>query len=236
MTLLIAETGRPPGDLKTTHQDYPAMFRQMLAAAGIEDECVTIPVVDGAPLPPPRRGDALLITGSPAGVYEPHTFIAPLSDAIRAYAAAGVPMVGICFGHQIMAQALGGTVEKSVHGWGVGVHSYDVLERAGLDLPAERLSCIVSHQDQVTVRPAGARRVAGSAFCPNGVLAYAGFPGISLQMHPEFSPAFASALLAMRADRLPEDTRVLAEASLSRPTDRQHIAHAIGRFLKENLE
>jgi GMP synthase-like glutamine amidotransferase len=211
------------------------MFGAMLARHGIDAAPEVIPVCDGALVPAPEPGDALLITGSPAGVYEPHEFIAPLCDRIRDFAAARAPMVGICFGHQIMAHALGGQVEKSVRGWGVGVHVYDVLDGAGLGLPDGALRCLVSHQDQVVERPAAAIRLAGSPFCPNGVLFYPEARALSFQMHPEFEPGYARALLAARADRLPAETYALAEAGLDRPTDRAAIAAALCRFIKENI-
>src|SRR5207253_1128988 len=94
---------------------------------------------------PERPGDhsAYLITGSPAGVYEPLAWIAPLSDFIRS--AANSKMVGICFGHQVMAEALGGHVEKSDKGWGAGLHSYDVVLREPWMDSAEIIAIPASH-------------------------------------------------------------------------------------------
>ena len=108
MKIAILETGRPPGELAEQFGDYPAMFAQLL---GPEFEMETFDVAAGE-LPDSANGHAAyLITGSPAGVYEPLPWIEPLQQFIRN--AAQAKMVGVCFGHQVMAEALGGHVEKS---------------------------------------------------------------------------------------------------------------------------
>src|SRR5690606_28142769 len=117
-------------------------------------------------LPKPADFDGLLITGSPAGVYEDHVWIAPLEHLVRETAKAGKPQVGICFGHQLMAKAFGGEVRKSDKGWGVGVHHYDVTADTPWMAPMQgKISCAVSHQDQVIAPPPGAKVIAGSDFC-----------------------------------------------------------------------
>jgi GMP synthase-like glutamine amidotransferase len=112
--------------------------------------------------------EAVMITGSPAGVYDDEAWIGPLADFIRAGAAAGVPQVGICFGHQILAEALGGKVIKSDKGWGVGRHTYDVVACPGFvsETCPPTVSAAVSHQDQVVALPPGAEVIAASDFTP----------------------------------------------------------------------
>ena len=92
-----------------------------------------------------------MITGSPAGVYDAEPWIDPLMDFIRSAAASDVPQVGICFGHQILAEALGGKVIKSEKGWGVGRHTYDVVVCPAFaeEVCPATISAAVSHQDQV---------------------------------------------------------------------------------------
>src|SRR5690242_16651139 len=109
--LAVLETGRPPGDLADRFGDYPSMFEQLLGD-GFEIERFD---VQAGELPDAGAHDAVLITGSPAGVYDGFPWIVDLSDFIRA--ARDSKMVGICFGHQVMAEALGGHVEKSERGW-----------------------------------------------------------------------------------------------------------------------
>ncbi|MEM9234640.1 MAG: type 1 glutamine amidotransferase, partial [Pseudomonadota bacterium] len=128
--------------------------------------------------------------------------------------------------------ALGGKVEMSDHGWGVGVHTYDILGETGLSDQPERISCALSHKDQVTVLPPGSERVGGSAFCPNGIIRYAQGRALSFQMHPEFEHDFAEALLNVRADSIPTDVAALARATYRQPTDRDFIGHWIASFFK----
>ncbi|MEQ8934607.1 MAG: type 1 glutamine amidotransferase, partial [Amphiplicatus sp.] len=116
MQIRILETGEPPETLKSRFGDYPSMFERLLSPFTDRFSFSTTAAHKGAAMPKLSEFDVLLITGSPAGVYEDHAWIAPLEDLIRASAAAGKKQVGICFGHQIMAQAFGGEVQKSDRG------------------------------------------------------------------------------------------------------------------------
>src|SRR5690606_28642593 len=134
-----------------------------------------IDVQAGGGLPDPAGLEGIVITGSPAGVYEDHAWLAPLRGFIRQAYAAGTPMLGICFGHQIMADALGGEVRKSEKGWGLGRHAYKVRQRpAFLAEAPENLAVACSHQDQVIVPPATAEVLLASEFAPNAGLLYEG--------------------------------------------------------------
>src|SRR5438132_3597764 len=190
MKLAILETGRPPGDLATQFGDYPAMFTDML---GPEFETETFDVAAGKLPDDAGAHGAYLITGSPAGIYDPLPWIADLSAFIRN--ARGSKMVGICFGHQIIAEALGGRVLKSDKGWGAGLHHYSV-ERAEPWLEDESgIAVPASHQDQVVAQPPNTEVVASSAFTPFAGLAWTDRRAISFQFHPEFAPDFAKALI-----------------------------------------
>ena len=174
----------------------------------------------------PEAHPAYIVTGSPAGVYEQHDWIEPLEAFLRA-ARGKAKLVGVCFGHQIMAEAFGGRVEKSERGWGVGLQSYDVR---GIDFGgAATIAIPVSHQDQIVVQPPASRILAASDFTPFGVLAYEDQPAISMQFHPEFAPGFAEALIEARRDALPDPDAAIA--SLAGPDDRAAFASWIRRFL-----
>jgi GMP synthase-like glutamine amidotransferase len=231
MRIAIIETGAPPEALRDRHPHYPDMMRR---AIGPNDPRLSFSahrVFEGAAPPPVGMFDGFLFTGSSAGVYEGHDWIAPTEALIREAAAAGKPQVGICFGHQLMAQAFGGKVEKSEKGWGVGLHAYDVVDEADWMAPRpRRIACAVSHQDQVVVRPAGSRRLIGSAFCENAALAYAQGPAISFQMHPEFEHDYAADLIRLRRGRLGDEVASAGLSSLSQRSDRELIARWIAAF------
>jgi GMP synthase-like glutamine amidotransferase len=235
MKIIILETGRPPHALRERHGDYPAMFRSLLrpafvGAAGASFE--TVAVVDGVAPPPPHAADGFLITGSPAGVYEDHAWIAPLEAHIRDVARAGKPQAGICFGHQIMAKAFGGTVVKSDKGWGVGRHSYAVASaEPWMDPPLRSFALAASHQDQVVAPPRGARVLARSEHTEFAALAYADGPAISFQGHPEMSADFTADLVASRRGRIPDHIVNKAIESLAEPVDSQTVARWLARFL-----
>lgn len=239
MKITILETGRPMAPLRGKFPDYPAMFEALISRADEGFRYETVALVDGAPLPDPDRLEAVLITGSPVGVYDPEPWMPLLMDFIRWTAAEAVPQVGICFGHQAMAQALGGQVVKSPKGWGLGRHTYDVTARQSWmgETPPEEFSLAVSHQDQVIAPPPGAVVTAASDFCVFAGLAYAQGPAISFQGHPEFSNAFSTALYENRRGRpLTDDQVDSAVASLEQPEDNDLLAGWIANFYRGTAE
>lgn len=231
MHILILETGEPPAPLKNQFGGYPAMFERVLAPHGPRFTFSTAAAHMEGPPAQPDRFDGLLITGSPAGVYDGHDWIAESERLIRATLEADKPIVGVCFGHQLLAQALGGSVEKTVRGWGVGVHQYELSAAADwMNENPQRISCVVSHQDQVVETPEGARVLAGSTFCPNAVIEYAQGPAISFQPHPEFPHDFAEALMLARRGRIPADRIETGLQSLKTKSDRDLISRWIADF------
>jgi GMP synthase-like glutamine amidotransferase len=224
MKIAILETGRPPGTLADEFGDYPTMFARLLEPAF---EIESFDVQAGELPADPGAHPAYLITGSPAGVYEPLPWIAPLCSFIRA--ASQAKMVGICFGHQVMAQALGGRVEKSEKGWGAGLHRYSLVEREPWMDAVNSIAVPASHQDQVVVQPPNTQILAKSDFTPLAALAWTDRPAISFQFHPEFSPAFAKALIEKRYDIVPDPDRAMA--SLDAPNDNERVAGWLRNFL-----
>jgi GMP synthase-like glutamine amidotransferase len=223
MTLAILRTGEPPGDLLARYGHYDGMFARLLGV-----ETIGYDVTKGEYPAWPTNHAAYLVTGSPAGVYDPLPWIAPLVDFLRR-AKGAAKLVGVCFGHQVMAEAFGGRVEKSVRGWGAGLQDYEVVVRAPWMDPVERITVPVSHQDQIVVQPPGSHILASSAFSPYGLLAYDDQPAISMQFHPEFEPEYGRALIEARRDRLPDPDAAIA--SYDRPNDRLMVGEWIRRFL-----
>jgi len=232
MKLCTIETGLPPENLIPRFGTYPQMIEQWLSPHLPEARFFAVSAVEGEKLPAPETYDGYLLTGSKHGIYDDLPWIPVLREFLVAARAAGKPIFGICFGHQIMAEAFGGKAEKSDRGWGVGAHSYEYAEKAG---PADGAS-FVFHQDQVTVVPPAAEIIGTADHCPVGALAY-DFPALSVQHHPEFSEEYLAALLDLRGNSvLPADVTSEARASLvERPVDNEPVARWAAEFFRKNL-
>ncbi len=232
MRLTLIQPTDVPAPLRERFGPYDAMFKRMFAAEGFDFD--TVRLGDGQPLPDPRALEAVLITGSSAGVYDNHLdWMAPLRTFIRGAYGAKTPMVGICFGHQIMADALGGDVRKSEKGWGLGRHVYDVRSRPaaiGGNLPEFAIAC--SHQDQVIAPPDEAEVFLASDFTPNAGLIYRSGRAMSLQPHPEFADDYTIALAEMRRGKAPDVLIDTAVKSVDRASDSAEMAGYLGAFLR----
>lgn len=148
-------------------------------------------------LPDPRAWDAVVITGSEAGVNDPLPWIAPLAAWIREIPPE-MPLLGICFGHQVIAHAFGAPV-IAVPPQRRGIAWIDLEDAAfGRAGPAD---VIVSHQDQVAALPRGFVRVATSGYAPVQAMRHESRPWWSVQFHPDFS---REAIRADQADGHPE--------------------------------
>lgn len=232
MKLTIVETGLVPVEIRADWPDYPAQFRALLGPLAPEMRFETVSLPRGEALPDPAAVEAVLLTGSPSGVYDPELWMSRLFDFIRWSAETKTPMVGVCFGHQAMAHAMGGFAEKSHKGWGVGRHVYDIVSRPNwLTGDLDTVACACSHQDQVITAPPGAETILSSDFTPYAGLAYQTAPFISFQPHPEFTADYAAALYSLRRDRIGEARTDDALASLGQPLDRQLMGRWIVDFL-----
>ncbi|MDT8856621.1 type 1 glutamine amidotransferase [Paracoccaceae bacterium Fryx2] len=223
MLIGILQTGLAPETLSGEMGDYPDMFARLLEGHGFTFR--TWRVVDMEFPASVTEADGWLITGSKHGAYEDHPFIKPLEAFIRDAYAQAVPMVGICFGHQIIAQALGGRVEQYDKGWAVGATDYD--------FGGETLTLNAWHRDQVVQAPQGARVIASNDFCSNAALIYDD-RALTVQAHPEFRPEFIDGLMQSRGKGLvPDDLMAEATARLDTPLDDRTLAARIAAFFKQ---
>lgn len=221
MKIGILQTGLVPKELAENFGEYPKMFEALLDGYGFT---FTSYKVVGNEFPVSEdECNGWLITGSKHGVYEDHPWIPPLEELIRKIYVKSMPLVGVCFGHQIMAQALGGKVEKFGGQWGIGQHAYSHEDGSTSTL-------LAVHQDQVIELPPEARVTASSDFCKYAGLAYKN-NAISIQPHPEFTSTFVEKLIdERRGTVIPEEQAAPALVDLHRPNDTPKFARQIAEF------
>ena len=237
MRIGILETGLVNPALLERHGPYAPMFERLLHSVDASIEVFTVSTVRGEEPEGTAAADGWIVTGSRHGAYEDHPWIAPLEAFLRACVADGVPVVGVCFGHQILAQALGGEVVKSEKGWGLGVQRYEAVTApswmTGFD---GGFTGLAVHQDQVTRLPEGATVLAGSGFCPYASLAYGDTEApaaISVQPHPEFDKAFVEGIISTRrGDGIPTGDADTALGTLDQPVDNALWARWIVEYFK----
>ena len=222
MKIGILQTGHAPEELTPELGDYSDMFRRLLSDQGFD--FVTFSVVDGDFPESAESCDGWLVTGSKPGAYEDHPGIPPLEELIRQIITLARPLVGVCFGHQIIAQALGGKVEKFDGGWSIGHTIYDF---GGVPMAFNAW-----HQDQVTELPEGATILASSDFCQYAALAY-GNRALTIQPHPEFDGAMVEGLINYRGrGAVPDPLIEAAEARLALPTASGSFADQMADFFR----
>lgn len=223
MKIGILLTGHPPEEIAAGER-YDAYFQRLL---GHDDfTYVTFSVVDGEVPPAPDAADGWLITGSKHGAYEVHDWIPPLEDFIRACYAAHKPMIGVCFGHQIIAQAMGGKVIKFDAGWSVGRTEYQI--------DGQSVAINAWHQDQVVARPAAATLIGSSDFCENAALLYDDRM-LTIQPHPEYADDFIEGLIEHRGKGVVDPALLAAaRAQMGKPSQRLDFGQRMKDFyLKE---
>ena len=222
MKIGVLNTGHPPDNVLHNGK-YDRYFARLLDGNGFDVEGYD--VVDGIFPDTVHDADGWLITGSKHGAYEAHAWIPPLEDFIRASYAAGIPMIGVCFGHQIIAKAMGGRVEKFDKGWSVGLTDYHINGRT--------YAINAWHQDQVVERPAQSEVFAQTDFCENAGLLY-GDRIWTIQPHPEYGADFIDNLIETRgAGVVPDALLKNAKSLLDRPSDRMEIAKMMADFFKK---
>lgn len=197
INIAVLEMGVLPDALAHRHGNFFQLVEQWLGRDAADNVCFSqLTVCEGAVLPQPQAFDAYVVSGSKHSVYEDLPWIQESKAFLLRLKQLGIPMFGICFGHQLMAEAFGGTVEKSPKGWGAGIDRYQMGE--------QQHDVLVVHQDQVVVLPEEAKVIGQSAHCEYGVLEY-GFAAQSTQFHPEFTPELVADLLQQYRPQFGDD-------------------------------
>ncbi|MFL9707247.1 glutamine amidotransferase-related protein [Aeromonas veronii] len=210
---------------------YSEMFIRGFAALAPELEFRVWSALDGERPEDLHECDAWLITGSRHDAYSDIPWIQALRAWIRQAHDADVKLAGVCFGHQVIAQALGGEVVKSTKGWGLGVSVHPMLADEPWMAPArDQIRILASHQDQVALLPPGATRLAGNDFCPNFMFLQ-GNNIVAIQGHPEFSVEYNRALIERRRGLLPDERYQSSLSSLEGEVDSATMMQWLLQFL-----
>jgi GMP synthase-like glutamine amidotransferase len=233
MKLGILKTDAVRSEWVPDFGEYPDMFIGLLGQVDPDLEFRVYDVEQGEYPADIDEVDAYLITGSKSSVYDDKPWIATLMEFVRELDRRRKKLVGICFGHQLVAQALGGKTDKSPKGWGVGLHTHrfntvpEWHDDEDLDF-----DILVSHQDQVVSNATGARVLAGSEFCENAVCQI-GNHILTFQGHPEFVPEYSREIMEFRREMIGEQTYADGVASLAANPQRERVARWIVNFLRD---
>lgn len=214
-----------------TISEYQTLLIQYFSKAIPELTPKIYPVTEGIPNDI-HECQAWVISGSPKSAYENDEWIIQLGKFIQSCHSNQKKLIGICFGHQMIAHFLGGRVEKSSEGWGVGVLSYQILSNEPWMSPLlKECSLLFSHQDQVLRLPKEAKLIAGSSFCPHQMFTI-GTHILTFQGHPEFSRKLALSKYNQRQKIIGEKTYQNAIASMNDPVHDIETGQWMRAFLK----
>ncbi|MEX6503338.1 amidotransferase [Pseudomonas zhanjiangensis] len=227
LQICILETDVLRPELVDQYHGYGRMFEQLFARQPIPAEFTVYNVMEGSYPPDSEHYDAYLVTGSKADSFGSDPWIETLKTYLLDRYARGDKLLGICFGHQLLALLLGGKAERAEQGWGVGTHRYRLAHQPAWMKPVlEELTLLISHQDQVTSLPENATLLASSDFCP--IAAYCiDDQVLCFQGHPEFVHDYSKELLEIRQQHIGEPAYQRAIESLQH----EHQGHTVGEWM-----
>lgn len=211
---------------------YGQMFKQLFTGQGIDVACQIFNVVAGQYPDSGQHFDAYLVTGSKADSFANDPWIVTLREYLAERYEKGDVLLGVCFGHQILALVLGGTTQRSAKGWGIGMHRYRLAHKpAWLTQAEDEFQLLISHRDQVTVLPEQATLLASSEFCENAGFVV-GQQVLCFQGHPEFTHEFSRGLLRLRESIYCPEQFQQAKQSLACEHDGQLVAQWMLNFMQ----
>ena len=238
MHLCILENDDLDPPLAQRYSRVAAMFERLFAQAGYKGRIDTFSARHGQYPVSFATYDAVLLTGSRADSFSDEPWVVTLREQVARLLQDQHKLLGVCFGHQLIAHCLGAPVQRAPRGWRVGRQAYDWLgapEHLGLAPgQAAQVALLASHQDQVLALPPGATLLATQADCP--VAAYAlGDQVFCIQPHPEFTPEVSAFLLDKRRALMGEPLYEQSMGSLSEPHDGLALARFMIRFVQFGL-
>ncbi len=236
MKVGILEADIVDAKVRGKYGSYADMFCRLLLTIDASLTFEAFKVYEGEYPQDIHQCSAYIITGSKFSAYDNEGWIKKLSNFIVELNKHKIKLIGICFGHQIIARALGGRIEKSQKGWGVGNNLTQIKNKnpgmnALIDKACHSFYLIYTHQDQVIGLPVNAIKVAGNDFCENAGFQIADHI-LTFQGHPEFSPEYLVYLMDKRRDLIGDEKYSKAMESLKKNTDSLKIAQWMIGFLK----
>ncbi len=231
MKLCILENDFLDPAVEPTYIGYGAMFERLLRQAGAEGTFDIFNTVKGDYPATFDPYDAVLLTGSKADAFSQEPWVLTLKEKVQALLKSKKKLIGVCFGHQLIALCLGAKVGRAPQGWGAGRMQYQWLAS---DLPQaqglQEVAMLASHQDQVHELPGGARLLATSDFCP--VAAFAVDDHVfCVQPHPEFVEDYSAFLLDKRRAVFGEDKYQAFVQTLDKGHDGLAVARMMVAFI-----
>ncbi|WP_417662365.1 amidotransferase [Pseudomonas sp.] len=236
LQICILETDVLRPELIDQYQGYGKMFERLFALQPIAAEFTVYNVMQGEYPADNEQYDAYLVTGSKADSFGEDAWIQTLKTYLLERYARGDKLLGVCFGHQLLALLLGGEAKRADQGWGVGIHRYALAKKAQWMTPAlDDLTLLISHQDQVTKLPENATLLASSEFCP--IAAYCiDDQVLCFQGHPEFIHDYSKTLLDIRQQHIGEHNYRKGVDSLKDDHQGAAVAEWMMRFVANGRE
>ena len=216
-----------------TYVSYGAMTETMFAAAGVPWHFERFNTTRGEYPGSFDAYDAVLLTGSKADSFSDEPWVRTLRERTTELLRQRKKLLGICFGHQLIAYCLGAEVGRAPQGWGMGRMGYEWVGPRPLKPAAAdaTLNLLASHQDQVRTLPAGATLLARSEFCP--IAAYSVDEHVfCIQPHPEFVEDYSAWILSKRPESVSAERRERVRAEMALPHDGLDVA----RFMRDFVE